>query len=407
MQEAHMPRIFLLVTLAVSVLLARPLTLDALLDAVKRSHPSYLAQQESVELQRAKGESELAYPSPVLEGSIAQADPVVGENGLEYSVGVSQTFFWPTSRSHRSRANALLLESQRYRSEATQHSILFAATRDYHDYCLQKEIVAFHRGLLDDEEKMLLAMKRAYEIGGVTKLLVDTTEVELMRDRSHFRHLSHQLGRYAVALSHYWLQNAQPAEPECTDIIAFNSPSLDVLFTRTSENSDIAASKLMSESAAETRQAVASYLPSLDASLFYDNEIDLERTGVALAVPLTFFGETQKKKEFARQKELMAQSRLRETTLRVNTALARLSEQVFDIRSAYNDYAANVVPASKTLMQRYLRGVQLGKLGTTDLMVAKRSHIETIDEMYAIKREFYDRLFELMQLKNIMPGDIQ
>jgi outer membrane protein TolC len=402
-----MPRILLLAILSFAVLHAEPLTLDALLDAVKRSHPAYMTPRNSVELQRAKGESELAYPSPRLHGTLAQADPAVGESELEYSVGVSQTFIWPTSRSHRLRSNALLLESQRFQSEGTRRGILFAATRDYHDYCMQKEIVTFHRELLDDEEKMLSAMKRAYEIGGVTKLLVDTTEVELMRDKSHFRHLSHQLGRYAIALSHYWLQNGQFLEPECSDIIAVDSPSLEALLTRPSENSDIAASKLMRESAAEAMQADANYLPSLDASLFYDNEIDLERTGVALSFPMTFFGETQKKKEFARQKLLFAQTQEQETTLRVTAVLARLSEQIFDLRSAYSDYAGRVVPASKTLMQRYLRGVRLGKLGTTDLMVAKRSHIETIDEMYAIKREFYDRLFALMQLKNIMPGDIQ
>ncbi|GEM_PF-2140009 len=379
-------------------LAAASLNLEQLLYSAQDNHPDFTATQEMMKAEHARHEASYSRAPVELLSSVAYATPASAQESLEYSIGLGSEFRLGDSAKDASSAS-------HYEHLAMQNSAKLKLLkrqnelqREYHLSCIERESIDSYANVLEQFELVYAKKTLAFEYGELSKkemLLLRLQRDKLIQKVEALRLNEDILRKKVLSLAQLDSDN----QLFCDDLAAIEI--FDVKNLKIYNFSEQMFANLELSLKSKMRR-YGSNFNSIYLSAHYDNEVDIERFGVELSVPLNF---TSSKYEKMRVSLLHDTNRVhyeREALYlkkRVHTQalLAELSRSV----KLYGDIKNRVNLYENELMPLMLQSYRLNESSFVEYLLSFAAFNDIVQELYSAKRGYYQTLFELYNVLEI------
>ncbi len=391
-----MKTLLLILTLCASSY-ASSLNINQLLQNVQENHPSFKASKEAIEAQHLQHEAAFSTAPLSFLGSLANATPADGDDTIEYSLGIEKEFrlgkqAYYTSQMGHYEHKAMEIAAKR-RLLLLQNRLKQA----YHTSCIEKESLTGYTKLLEQFERIYAKKLKAFNYGEVSKkeLLQLRLEKERLSEKIHALTANETKNRlYILALA----QLDSNTEFFCHDLLPIQP------FSSSQEPYSL-SNTMYNNLNLSTDNALKQYkgnVNSMSVALHYDDEIDTQRIGVDISIPLMF---TSKKYEKMRLSSLHEKQKLHyekeslyldkhAKSLALKTELATLYRQYKSINSRMQTYQHELIP----LIEKSYR---LNESSLIEYLLSYANFNTITEERNQIKKNYYNTLFELYSVLEI------
>ncbi|MBN2895450.1 MAG: hypothetical protein JXK05_06115 [Campylobacterales bacterium] len=371
-------------------------TIDArTLLSLFRSHHA-MAQNFELEHERQEALKSLQRSGApyALFGSLAQAQPTVGSQEIEYSVGISKRFILPGEQARIERSSDLEAQIALMRGEHALMVYMYDLLALYHQSCLQREKVTLLEQLKQQMEELEGKNKRAYALGEVSKKDHLLWQLQQRKTTLEFERQE----RYRQALFRkfqgYFGERLKIAELACTDLYPLELPQQQsapqTLLEYRIEALEAERSKGLGE-VASVREA--------EWSLSYEKELDMERYRVGVNLPLEFTSSGAKQQaQLHRIEALQHEHNLQ--TLSMQTRKARQAAYIA-LDDAYRRYETLEGPMSQeaiALFEVTQSAYGSGEASAVEVIGISQQVIDILMQIHASKEAFYEALFDYYRL---------
>ncbi len=328
-----------------------------------------------------------------LMGMFTKADPDVGTSGNEYMVGMSKKIMLGNVLEEQYAVTALKNEAERLDGAKNIVAYENGLKNLYHRHCIEYEAYRTFQKNYYDFNTLYRKKKKAYQFQEISKK--ELLELEIEKNRLYAKlqalKMDQEISKQSVfRLS--MLSSSSNATLTCRDIYPIRSR---VALGDTLKLSKKAYEKRLHST--ETKFKRYSHtLESVDLSMQYSQEIDVDRVGIGVSLPLTF---SSKRSEHERAAALYENSAVRfsfEQQMREKQNLimrlkAQLKNQALLLKAAkrnHDDYVKKLLPLSR---QSYA----LGETSVIEYLLTQQKSYQLQEELYATQKAYYKTLFTL------------
>ena len=361
-----------------------------------------LKEQSFLEL--SKSELISTYEAPEIELGIAHVDVKDGsDKGSEYSIGVSQNISYPFSSSSKSTAIRMSQKAIKQSLKHKIHLLNLDVSSKYHSVCVSKEIKNSAQILYTQQSKRLMKIKRAYELGEISKkefLFYKLDLAKLNQSVSSYKR------KYLTELAS--LQENVEAlyidDVTCDDM---KTPTRGFALKEIGEHTKMKKIGFELGASNAMYNTYDSVFQSIGYSLAYENELDAKRYGFSISMPLSFL---TSKKEKERSQYLHEISSLNSQEDALMSELKLGSESLnLKLKTLYDELMMlenEILPLNLELYQLSISAQESGEGSMMESIDAARSHKENLLEMLEIKRSYYYEYFELHKIADLESEEI-
>ncbi|MEA2091678.1 MAG: TolC family protein, partial [Campylobacterota bacterium] len=237
-----------------------------------------------------KNELSVSQDAPELGLSLSHAEEA-REDGVEYSLGISQNLSHPFSSSSRDRATESLTKVIKQNSKYEMHLLSLEVASRYYASCISKEIRDGAKRLFKEQSSRFEQLQRAYDLGEISKKSLLFNKLDLAKLNQK---VSTHKRSYLVELSHLQelLDNLTLDELSCNDLVNI---SRNIELNNIDEHGEIKAITYQQTSAQAFYDVYSSSFKSVGYELLYEKELDKTRYTFGLSIPIgALTSQTQK-----------------------------------------------------------------------------------------------------------------
>jgi hypothetical protein len=373
-------------------------TLKQILQSVTTQHPSFKAAQENIKAQHLNHEAQFATTPLSLIGAVADANPDNGDNKMEYSVGIEKEFRFGDAAYHTSQMGHYEHEAMEFSAKKDLLNLQNEAKKLYHLSCIERENLLNYQALYTQIKEVYNKKHRAYEYGELSKkdLLLLELEKDKLKQKIERLQAAERKSRHALLL-----QSKLPTDSEfsCSDLYPL-AP-----FMYNSQQAYSYSKEIYNRLDLSTQSALKryeSYFETVDVALYYDNEIDIQRVGMALSVPLMFSSTRNEKLRLSalhkRQKLIYEKEAL---FLNKKVGTDTLKEQLLSIYEQYSTAKQRLDTYKNELMPLVKRSYQLNESSLIEYLLTSQNYNELSQELNEYKKSYYETLFRLYSILEI------
>ena len=324
------------------------------------------------------------------------------DNGLEYSLGISQSIAQPFASKSKKRATAAMTNSIKQEAKHEFHVFVLHTVSLYHDVCIAKELKEQANVLYEDQEKMFQQVQRAYDLGEVSKKSLLLNKLELMK-------LEQKISIYkrAYEIDLHSLQSGVDSleikEVSCDDMFEIKR---DIELIPLEEHGEVKRIEFEKDASASYLNVYDAMLQGVAYEVSYERELDAKRYGFGLSIPLSSFTDSNEiaKKEYLHKNAAL---NFEKDTLMQGVKSTSASLQV-KLQTLYDEYTLvenEILPLNTELLRLSKSAYLEGEGSAMEFLYASRSYSEYMIEILQIKKDYYNQLFELYKTADLELGE--
>jgi len=376
------------------------LTLKQMLDSANNNSTLTQALEQERLLLEARNLADTSSDPMELFGSAANANPLVGEDEIEYSVGLSQQFSLGNTREEEQSINRL--NNEAYFLEEDKKILNFenGLKSLYHNYCLDNKYYNVSKQNYQQFVKLYKKKQKAYKYQEVSKAELMQLEIEKNRLYAQLQEIEmNQVISKQKVFVLGRINNAHTTTLSCKDIYPIRE-NVKLDGDRFQLSQEAHTKRLKSTQVALERHSRS--LDSISLSAQYDKEIDIDRVGIGISIPLNFTSNRSEQERAAAMYESSAlgfqheqtmlekRSRLMEYRSYLNSKARMLKT----LKNNHRNYKKQLLPLIK-------KSYDLGETSVIEYLLNRQKSYQLRQEIYATKKAYYNTLFKLYALSEM------
>ncbi|EDZ63473.1 hypothetical protein SMGD1_1766 [Sulfurimonas gotlandica GD1] len=374
--------------------------LSEILDSLQKSKKTLSITQRTYS-DIAKNELFSTQEAPELGLSISHADETAND-GVEYSLGISQNLAHPFSSSSKDRATDSLTKAIKQKSKHELHVLTLEVSSRYHSACTSKEMSDRAEELFKEQSSRFNQLQRAYDLGEISKKSLLFNKLDLVKLQQKV--VSHKRS-YLAELSYLQeaADNLKIDELSCDDLLKI---SKDVKLNNIDEHGEIKEITYQQNSVKSFYDVYNSSFKSIGYEVLYEKELDKTRYTFGLSIPLgAVTSQTQKQQAEYLHKNSSLSAAKDALTSEIINASKSLQLKVGTLYDEYTLLNQEILPMSLELRQLAKSALSEGEGTIMEYLDATRSYSENLLEMLEIKKNYYYELFELYKKADLDLGE--
>lgn len=366
--------------------------------ASSNSAMSKALAQERLALE-ARNQADTATEPYSLFGEGARANPEMDVYGYEYAVGISKNIKLGNTQALEQKATRLT--NQAYALDEEQKILNFRQSLKniYHQHCLDhKNYGSFKRSTLEFE-KLYKKKHKAYTYQEISKTELMQLEIEKNRLFAQLEEMKMQkeISKQNLLLLSQ-VPNPRKVTLSCKDMYPIReSVKLDQPFSLSKE-----AHEKRTQSTQASLERHSKHFDSVDLSVQYNKELDMDKYTVGFSLPLTFSSKKSEEERVASMHQHSALGFRHEQQLREkNALLTQLKSRLVShvqmmerLRSNHRDYKKKLLPMIK-------KSYDLGEMSVIEYLLNTQKSYQLRQEIYHTKKAYYRTLFKLYALSEM------
>ena len=374
-------------------------TLNKVLKSAKQNSVLIKAlEQENLAL-LAKNKADTSSSPLELFGEGTKAYPHLGRNGYEYAIGVSKTLMLGDVQEQERRITHL--SNQAYLLEEEKNILNFrnGLKSIYHNHCLDRmNHGSFRRSYLEFV-KLYKKKQKAYKYQEISKTELMQLEIEKNRLYAQLQEMKMQkdISKQKLFMLSS-IRYSKSSKFSCKDMYPIRS---SVKLRNTFKLSKDAYKKRI-RSTQETLDRYANKLDSVDLSVQYSKELDIDKYSVGFSLPLNFSSNKSEEQRVAAMHRNSAISYKHEQHMRESKSLLTQlkSELKTNVRmlktlkSNHRNYKQKLLPLIK-------KSYDLGETSVIEYLLNSQKSYQLRQEIYRTKKAYYHTLFKLYSLSEM------
>ena len=342
-----------------------------------------------------------SYDAPVLGASLSHAEEL-DDNGLEYSIGISQDISTPFSFSSKNKATQQSAKAITQEAKHALHLIELDVSSKYYAACTSREMQNRSVQLFKEQGLRYKQLERAYELGEISKK-------DLLFNKLDLTNLRQSINRYQLVYLEDFstlqesVDNLTIDEISCNDILA---PNENVELKDIHEHGELKTLEYKKSASKALYKTYDSLIQSVGYELLYEEELYTKRYTVGLSIPL---GGMSSKQEILRVGELsMSSSYESEKEAMKNKILSSSKKLKSKLELIYNELSIlqnEILPLNKELLRLSKSALKEGEGTVMEYIDASRSYSENMLGMLELKKTYYYELFELYKIADMEYGE--
>lgn len=376
------------------------LTLTQLLHEAKKTDLLTQALMQEKMYLVTKNEADTSLKPIKLYGTVARAYPTIGDDMYEYSLGISQTLAWGDSKQKDRQITQLTNEATLLEEDKNILGFENGLKSLYHNHCLDKKYYEVSKQNYKAFVKLYKKKQKAYKYQEISKAELMQLEIEKNRLYAQLQEIKMtQLISKQKLFVLGRLNNADTTILSCKDTypIRENVPLPKERFTLSKE-----AHIKRLKSTQVTLERYSKTIDNINISAQYDKEINMNRVGIGISIPLNFTSNKSEKKRAAamykhsalgfqhEQMILEKESRL----LALRTYLNNKAKMLKTLSNNHHNYKKQLLPLIK-------KSYDLGETSVIEYLLNRQKSYRLRQEIYATKKAYYKALFKLYTLSEM------
>ncbi|GEM_PF-4107583 len=390
--------IFLTLSITLSTLFAQ--TLNDLIKEALKHHPDL--QQIEIQKRALKARAQSAITTDPAELQLGGGYALDNDSsgGKEFFAGISKEFFTPAVKRALQESSELLFKSELLRLESRLLESIYTIEYLYFDSCLQKKKLLLKEKLYEEFNRFARKMRRAQELGEISKKDLITIESELAKDELELKLQKSSYRASLISLQRELYRPKPIGELSCSE--DFETFKIEL-------NEKSAVKRSLNIKSKELKiKALKRALKKFDAlfdrytlSAEYSDEFGTTRYGGYISLPLYSLS---KKKELEK-KILMEQISLETLNmhaqkLKTENMIKELKEILHTIHDSIALYKELEKEKSR-LVQMVQRSYLSGESSVTELISAKKERVYIYLKTIDLQQEYLKRLFDMYKTASI------
>lgn len=366
--------------------------------ATQNSALTKALQQESLALSSMNKADTSSAPFELF-GEGAKARPDLGRDGYEYAIGVSKTLMLGDVQEQERKITHL--SNQAYLLEEEKNILNFrnGLKNIYHNHCLDRMNYGSFGQSYREFVKLYKKKQKAYKYQEISKTELMQLEIEKNRLYAQLQEMKMQKDiskqkLFMLSGIHY----SKSSKFSCKDMYPIRSKvKLGKAFKLSKE-----AYKKRIQSTQETLDRYSNKLDSIDLSVQYSKELDIDKYSVGFSLPLNFSSDKSEHQRIAAIHKNSAISYKHEQHMRESKSLLTQLKSELKIKAAmlktlrsnYKNYKQKLLPLIK-------KSYNLGETSVIEYLLNRQKSYQLRQEIYRTKKAYYNTLFKLYTLSEM------
>ena len=376
------------------------LTLKNVLDSANNNSTLTKALEQERLLLEARNLADTSLDPMELFGSGANANPAVGSDEFEYSVGLSQQLSWGNTQEEEQSITRLNNEAYFLEEEKKVLNFENGLKNLYHNHCLDKKHYKVFKQNYEDFVTLYKKKQKAYKYQEISK--AELMQLEIEKNRLYARLQEIEMiqkisKRKLLVLGR--INHSKYTALSCSDMYPIRE-NAKLKGNRFNLSKEAHQKRLESTQVALERHSKA--LDSISLSVQYDKEIDMDRYGVGVSIPLNFTsGKSEQERAAAMYKSSTLGFQYEQTMLEKESMYlelkAYLSTHVLMIETLkrnHKNYKQKLLPLIK-------KSYDLGETSVIEYLLNSQKSYQLRHEIYTTKKAYYHTLFKLYTLSEM------
>ena len=342
--------------------------------------------------------------SASLGASVSHADSIAAgeEDGIEYSIGISQDIVNPFSASSLNKGVREGTNAIKQETKHTLHIIELDVVLAYHNACVSKEMQEKSLSLYKEQSQRYAQFEKAYELGEVSKKDLLFNKLDLTKLHQNVSAYEREYLAELTALQ-VLVDNININNISCKDLF---EPTKQIVLKPIEENGEIQALEYKKNSANALYRVHDSAISSIGYELVYEKELDTKRYTFGISIPLDGLS-AQKEKLKADQFALASSYTYEKDSLQSQIEnYSKLSVKKLGVlHDEFRLLEREILPLNEELISLSKSALLEGEGDVMEYLDSTRSYALNAIEMLEIKKLYYDELFELYKIADIEYGE--
>ncbi len=352
-------------------------------------------QQEGLALE-AKNQANTASDPFELFGEGTKAYPYTGGNSNEYAVGLSKKFMLGGIQEKEQKITRL--SNQAYLLEEERNILNFknGLKNIYHQHCLDNQNYRSFKQSYGELVKLYKKKQKAYRYQEISK--TELMQLEIEKNRLYAQRQEMKMQQDISKQNLFMLSKINATKStklSCRDMYPIRT---HVKLGNTFKLSKEAYQKRV-QSTQEALNRHSNALDSIDLSVQYSKEIDIDKYSVGISIPLTFTsGESEHERAAAMYQNSTISFKHEQMMTEKKSLLSQLQSHlksnalmVKTLKSNYQNYQRKLLPLIK-------KSYDLGESSVIEYLLNRQKSHQLREEIYATKKAYYNTLFKLYTL---------
>ncbi len=376
------------------------LTLKQVLDSANNNSTLTQALEQERLLLEARNLADTSLDPMELFGSAANASPLIGEDEFEYSVGLSKELSWGNTKEEEQSITRLNNEAHLLEEDKKILSFENGIKSLYHNHCLDNKYYKVSKQNYKEFVKLYKKKQKSYKYEEISKAELMHLEIEKNRLYAQLQEIemAQKISKQKLFVLGR-MNNANTEILSCNDIYPIRT--IKALDGNRFQLSKEAHTKRLKS----TQVALERYSRSLDSislSAQYDNEIDTERYGIGISIPLNFTSNrSEQERAAAMYKSSALGYRYEQTMLEKRSRLLELQSYLNSKVHMLKTLKNNHRNYKKQLLPMIKKSYDLGETSVIEYLLNRQKSYQLRQEIYATKKVYYNTLFTLYTLSEI------
>jgi len=335
-----------------------------------------------------------------LFGSAANANPIIGKDEFEYSVGLSKQLPLGNTQEKEQSINRLNNEAKLLEEDKKILNFENGIKSLYHNHCLDNKYYKVSKQNYQQFVTLYKKKQKAYKYQEISKAELMQLEIEKNRLYAQLQEIEMMkviskqklfvLGR---------INNSHTTTLSCKDIYPIRE-NVKLNHNRFQLSKEAHTKRIKSTQVALERYSKP--LDSINLSVQYDKEIDIDRYGVGVSIPLNFTSSRSEQERAAamykssalgfQHEQTMLEKRSRFLELR--SYLNSKARMLKTLKNNHRNFKKQLLPLIK-------KSYDLGETSVIEYLLNRQKSYQLRQEIYATKKAYYNTLFRLYTLSEM------
>jgi len=390
----------LLVALLIQLSQASTLTLKKVLASANSNNTLIQAKEQERLLLEARNLADTSLDPLELFGSAANANPAMGKDEFEYSIGLSKQLPLGNTQEEEQSINRLNNEASLLEEDKKILNFENGLKSLYHNHCLDNKYYKVSKQNYQQFVKLYKKKQKAYKYQEISK--AELMQLEIEKNRLYAKLQEIEMNQMISKQKLFVLgriNNANSTTLSCRDIYPIREN------IKLNENKFQLSKEAHTKRLKSTQMALESHSRSLDSinlSVQYDKEIDIDRYGVGISIPLNFTSRRSEQERAAAMYESSALGFQHEQTmlekksrlLELKSYLNSKARMLKTLKNNHHNYKKQLLPLIK-------KSYDLGETSVIEYLLNRQKSYQLRQEIYATKKAYYNTLFKLYTLSEM------
>jgi len=390
-------RYIIILSIFIGVSYANTITLETILKSTKKHNQHAKAlEQHSLALE-AKNQANTALDPIEVFATGTRANPTDASSEYEYGAGLSKKILLNNIQAKEQLITRLNNQATLLEKEVEIVSFHHTIKNLYHQHCIDHNEYQSLVKNYNDFQKLYNKKEKAYNYQEISKtelmqLAIEKNSLSTQLQQSKMQKEQSKKSLLSLAYIPYKSTNRL----SCQDRYPITQ---NITLPKDSYNLSTQAYKKRLQSSKTTLQRYSSTIDSLDVTMQYDKEIDMQKYTVGLSVPLNF---TSKRSQ---QERVTAMYQERTTTLEYHESMhqkriyaKQIIERLKSKAIMIESIKKNLKSYKNELLPLIKKSYDLGESSVIEYLLNRQKYYQLKQELYKTQREYYQRLFGLYSL---------